>query len=74
MLKKAIFKIKDMTCTSCAMLIDGELEDSGKVKSCKTNYAKSQTEVEFDPVKIKEEEILQIIKKAGYNADLSTNN
>lgn len=57
-----------MHCTSCAMTIDGDLEDTGKVKSSKTNYAKAQTEVEFDPEKITEKEILGVIKKAGYTA------
>ena len=57
-----------MHCTSCAMNIDGELEDTGKVKNVRTNYAKAQTEVEFDTVKITEVEIVEIIKKVGYQA------
>jgi Cu+-exporting ATPase len=65
---KKVFKIIDMHCTSCAMTIDGDLEDTGHVKSSKTNYAKAQTEVEFDPAKITEEEIFEVIKKAGYTA------
>lgn len=67
-MRKVTFKIVDMHCTSCAMTIDGDLEDTGKVKSAKTNYAKGLTEVEFDPEKINEEEILEIIKKSGYTA------
>jgi Cu+-exporting ATPase len=69
MVKKVIFKILGMHCTSCAMNIDGDLEDSGKVKSSRTNYAKAQTEVEFDPGKISEEEIIQKIAKTGYTAE-----
>ena len=57
-----------MHCTSCAMNIDGELEDTGKVKNVRTNYANAQTEVEFDTVKITEVEIVEIIKKVGYQA------
>ena len=45
MVKKMVFKIAGMHCGSCAMNIDGDLEDTGKVKSAKTNYARSQTEV-----------------------------
>lgn len=67
---KKVFKIVDMHCTSCAMTIDGDLEDTGKVKSSSTNYAKGQTEVEFDPEKISEQDILEIIKKTGYTAKL----
>jgi len=70
-MKKLTFKIIDMHCTSCAMTIDGDLEDTGKVKSSKTSYAKGETEVEFDPEKINEKEILEIIKKTGYTAKAS---
>ncbi len=62
------FKITGMHCTSCAMNIDGEIEDTEKVKDVKTNYAKAITEVEFEPDKISEEEIITAIKKAGYDA------
>ncbi|MBI5452933.1 heavy-metal-associated domain-containing protein [Candidatus Gottesmanbacteria bacterium] len=65
-MKKMIFKIIDMHCTSCAISIDGDLEDTGKVKSSKTSYAKAITEVEFDPVKISEKEIIDLIKQTGY--------
>ncbi len=67
---KVILKITGMHCTSCAISIDFELEDLG-VKS-KTNYAKQQTEVEFDPQKISIEKILNTIKKIGYTADISS--
>ena len=66
---KKVFKITGMHCTSCAMNIDGELEDTGKVKDVKTNYAKAITEVEFNPEEISEIEIIEIIKKVGYDAN-----
>lgn len=67
MLKKVFFKLSGLDCIACSITIDGALEDAG-VKFAKTNYAKAQTEVEFDPTKISEKEILQIIKSAGYTA------
>lgn len=57
-----------MHCTSCAILIDGDLEDLDGVKSSKTNYAKGETEVEFDLEEISEDKILEVIKKSGYTA------
>ncbi len=57
-----------MHCTSCAMNIDGELEDTDGVKSSTTNYAKQQTEVEFDEKKLTEEKVIAIIKSVGYSA------
>ena len=67
-MKKVTFKITDMDCVACTISIDGDLEDTGLVKSSKTNYAKAQTEVEFDPEKISEKEILEVIRKTGYTA------
>lgn len=50
-----------MHCTSCAMNIDGELEDTEGVKEANTNYAKAQTEVTFDPEKISIDKITKVI-------------
>lgn len=69
MAKKVVLKITGMHCTSCAMSIDGDLEDFVKgVKSAKTSYAKQETEVEFDEEKIKPQKIIEQIKKTGYKA------
>ncbi len=65
---KVKLKISGMHCTSCAMNIDGELEDTEGVKESTTNYAKAQTEVKFDPGKITEKKVIEIIKKVGYAA------
>lgn len=66
---KKLFKISGMHCTSCAMNIDGELEDTNGIKESNTNYAKSQTEVEFDQEKVSDKAIIEIIKKVGYQAN-----
>ena len=66
MIAKKKFKIVDMHCSSCALTIDMDLEDLEGVKEVKTSYAKCECEVEFDPVKIKEKDLIETIKKAGY--------
>lgn len=68
MTKKLKLKILDMHCTSCALSIDFALEDI-RVKAV-TNYAKSETDVEFDPNKTSEKQILEAIEKSGYEAKL----
>jgi len=65
---KKKLKIDGMHCTSCAMNIDFDLEDLNGVKNVKTNYAKQESEVEFDEEKVKEEEIIKTIEKTGYKA------
>ncbi len=64
--KKMTFKISGMHCASCAMNIDGELEDMGA--ESKTSYAKSETEVRFDEGKLSMERIIGAIQKLGYEA------
>lgn len=64
---KKVFKIAGMHCTSCAMSIDGELEDTDGVKSANTNYAKQQAEVTYDESKITDSRIIDIISSLGYN-------
>ena len=67
-MKKLKLKITGMHCTSCAMNIDGELEDTEGVKQSNTNYAKQETAVEFDEKKLDEGKVIEIIKSVGYRA------
>lgn len=71
MAKKIVLKINGMHCTSCAINIDGDLEDNIKgVKSAKTNYAKQECEVEFEEDKVVIEQIVTQIKETGYQAEI----
>jgi len=67
---KKKFKICDMHCTSCAMSIDFDLEDIPGVSKAVTNYAKAECEVEFEENKLDAKKIIEVIKKAGYRAQL----
>jgi len=64
MIKKT-YKVKGMDCTSCAMIIEGELEDAGVQSHC--SYARETLEVEFDETKTKEKTIHDVVAKAGYS-------
>lgn len=57
-----------MHCSSCALTIDMDLEEFEGVKQVRTSYAKAETEVEFDPEKINEEDIIATVKRSGYTA------
>jgi len=69
-MKTVTFIISGMHCTSCAMNIDGELEDTDGIQESKTSYAKEQTEVTFDAEKVTENEIIAVIKKLEYQAQV----
>lgn len=61
-----------MHCTSCAMNIDGDLEDYiNGVKSAKTNYAKQECEVELEE-EVMIEQIITQIKETGYQAQVKS--
>lgn len=55
-----------MHCTSCAMLIDGNLEELEGVKSACTSFTKQEVEIEFDGEALAEENIITTIKETGY--------
>ncbi len=58
------YKVKDMHCSSCAMLIEAELEDQGVKAKC--NFAKATLEVEYNESKFDEAKIRSTVKQAGY--------
>ena len=64
MMKKT-FKVGGMHCTSCALMIESDLEDAGVKARC--NYAKQTLDVEFDEKKISEVKIKQIVATSGYS-------
>lgn len=60
-------KIKGMSCNSCSQKIEDELKD--KVNKIEVNFAKGQAEIDFNPEKISEKEIIETIKKLGYDGE-----
>lgn len=70
--QKHTLKIKGMHCTSCAMLIDCDLEDTKGVVKASTQYARQVTEVVFDDEEVTLENIIEIVKKTGYEAQTLT--
>lgn len=53
-----------MHCSSCAMMIEGELEDIGVLAKC--SFAAQIVDVEYEDGKISEDDIKRAILKAGY--------
>lgn len=64
---KKTYKIKGMHCSSCAMLIEGELEDRGIMGTC--SYAKQTLEVDGENDPSFEERLSEAVKAAGYHLD-----
>lgn len=62
------FKLKDLDCGSCCLLIDSELETLDGVIFAKTSYGRCECEIEFDPQKVDERKITEVITKLGYSS------
>lgn len=61
-------KIEGMHCTSCALVINMDLEDLEGIKKAQISYAKQEAEIEFDSEKVTMEVIIETIRKSGYLA------
>lgn len=62
---KRKYKLAGMHCTSCAMVVEGELEDNLNV-SASCDWVRQVVEVEFDPDRVDHAKIVQIIEAQGY--------
>jgi uncharacterized protein len=62
---KKVFKVGGMTCNSCSSLIENRLKD--KVKKVSASYSKGEVSVDFNPEKISEKKIKEIIVSEGYS-------
>lgn len=68
-MKKIKLKINGMHCSSCAMLIDGDLEDLEGVKSAQTSFHKQECEIEIDGDKVDINKLIETVKNTGYKAE-----
>jgi copper chaperone CopZ len=59
-------KINGMHCTSCALNIDGALEETEGVFSSQTSYAKGEVTIQYDPKKITPAELAEVVTNQGY--------
>ena len=69
-MKKYIFKIKGMHCTSCSMIIENKLRDMPEVQDANVNFAAEKAVVSVENESVEPEMISDAIKEAGYEADL----
>ena len=68
---KKQFTIDGMHCSSCSLDIDFDLEELDGVVSANTNYARQKSEVTYDPMKVSEKEIIELVEKKGYTMTTS---
>jgi len=66
---KKTFKIKGMHCQSCVTLVNKVLNKTEGVENAEVNFATETARVEFNEKILSENEIIGVIKKAGYGVE-----
>ncbi len=69
--ENAVITISGMTCTSCAQRVEKILGKTQGVKSARVNFAVEKAYVEYEPAEINKESLLDVIRNAGYEGELS---
>ncbi len=64
---KVTFKVEDMHCPNCAMTLEGLEDDLPGIRRVRASYHKQQMEVEYDPERISQEEIVRAAAELGYH-------
>ncbi|TAL85927.1 MAG: heavy-metal-associated domain-containing protein [Rhodanobacter sp.] len=67
-MKTATISVSGMHCDGCAQIVRNVLERQDGVQTSTVSYADSTARVLFDPARMDESRLLQIIEKAGYGA------
>ena len=65
---KSVFRVTDMHCSSCVMLVESIEDDLPGVQRVKASYQKARVEVEYDETMVSEAQIVAAIKQKGYEA------
>lgn len=63
------YKVENMRCVSCAMLIEEELENAGCADNAICNYASSELTLKSQN-QIDEAKVIGVISKLGYKIHL----
>ncbi|WP_427366437.1 heavy metal translocating P-type ATPase [Candidatus Caldatribacterium saccharofermentans] len=66
--QQVILSISGMHCAACATLIERALKKSPGVREARVNFAAERAQVVFDPQLTSVEQLLEVIRRAGYGA------
>lgn len=69
--RKITLAISGMHCTACALLIEKALKKSPGVREAQVNFAAAKAQVVFDPWITSVDELIAVVREAGYEASPS---
>lgn len=65
---KKTFRVEGMHCSNCPMEVESIEDDLPGIKQVSASYQRGQMVVEFDELKVSEEQIIAAVAKHGYQA------
>ena len=68
-MNKCNFTVKGMRCAGCAANLQKKIEKLDGIRNCSVNIATNTMSLEADPEKIRESDIINAVKKAGFQAE-----
>ena len=68
--KKISIDVLGMTCAACSARVEKSLGKQDGVESVAVNLLSNKANIEFDPNKIKPENLIKVIEKTGYEVPL----
>ncbi len=71
-MEKKTFAIKGIHCASCVYAIEKALKNVGGVNEAVVNLATNKATVTYDPQKVTNQHLMDVVAGAGYEAILST--
>ncbi len=66
---KRIFRVPDMHCPNCSMLLEGLEDELEGIRRIAASYRKQQMEVDFDETKVTVEQIISAANAIGYHPE-----
>ncbi len=67
-MRSDIFKINGMTCAACAKAAERSVKKLDGVGEANVNFATEKMNITYDEAKVKKEDIINAVTKAGYEA------
>lgn len=72
--KTVKLKITGMTCAGCSKIVYDTLQNTGGVLHQSVEYPGDLATINYDSAKTNPEELIKVIEKLGYQAQLMNNN
>jgi copper chaperone CopZ len=65
---KRRYRVKEMHCSNCAMIIEAIEDELPGIRLISASYQKGTMVVEFDDLKVSEAQIIAAVDRRGYQA------